>query len=151
MSSREEQFLRVYERRRVDHQAEYYDRRIREFTVIGGRLATIAAITFVLSSAIAVLAALDESGRPALAILTVALPGLSTALAAFNALYGFDRHVKLYGDAARSLARIEPPEPDPDAIATYVESVETVLRTEQGQWGQLAADLSTASQPSGHS
>lgn len=151
MSSREEQFLRVYERARVDDQAEFYDRRIGEFARAGRQVATIGAVTFGLSSAVAVFAGLDVRGKAVLAVFAVALPAVSTALGAFDALYGFDRHVKLYGDAARSLARIDPPEPEPESIAAYVDSVETVLRTEQGQWGQLAADLSTAPPASGGS
>jgi hypothetical protein len=141
VSSREEQFLAVYSRCRVDDQVSFYGDRIREFAQARRQLATLAAIIFGLSSAVSVAAGLEITGKAVVAIFAVVLPALSTALAAYDALYAFERHGKLYADGLRALVKIEPPEPDLPAIATYVQSVESVLRTEQGQWGQLAADI----------
>jgi hypothetical protein len=87
------------------------------------------------------------SGQEVFAILAAILPAFSTALAAYAALYAFDRHTKLYTDAARSLRRMEAPDlkrattsEASELIALYVDQVEQVFRTEQGQWGQLASE-----------
>lgn len=142
--TREEQFLAVYGRCRVDDQLAFYKARVEEFTTARRQIALLAAVIFGLSSAVGVLAGLELEGKAVIAIFGVVLPAASTALTAYDALYGFERHAKLYADARRALVRLDPPEPEPEAVARYVESVEGVLRTEGGQWGQLAADLAVA-------
>ena len=83
-----------------------------------------------------------------MAVLAAILPALATALAAYGALFAFDRHAKLYADAVRNLGGLE--EPDlatagddreaEEALTRYVEQVEKIFRDEQSQWGQLAAE-----------
>jgi hypothetical protein len=74
---------------------------------------------------------------------------VSTAPAAYDALFGFERGSKLYADAIHSLHRIE--EPDltgiddeaeaAAAVAAYAGAVEAVFGKEQAQWGQLTAEI----------
>jgi hypothetical protein len=76
---------------------------------------------------------------------------MSTALAAYSALHAFDQQSKIYTDAVRALKAASRPMPDldipederpPEAnIAELVRRVESVLRQEQAQWGQLTSQL----------
>jgi hypothetical protein len=152
VSSREQQFLAIYRRCRVEDQLDFYEARINEFKDARRQVAMLAAVIFGLSSAVGVIAGLDIQGKALIAIFTVILPAFSTALAAYDALYAFDRHAKLYADALRALVQLDLPTTEPGAVREYVQTIEGVLRTEQGQWGQLAADIapSTAKEPREH-
>src|ERR1700676_2685347 len=102
----------------------------------------------VLTAGAAALAAANIGGLHALwSILAVAFPTCSTALAAYNGLYAFERQAKLYGDAANALlsARADSPELKlpmedtafADAVSATVQQVYNILRGDQAQWGQL--------------
>jgi hypothetical protein len=92
------------------------------------------------------------------AVLGVFFPALSTALTAYNSLFGFEQQSKLYRDASHALRRVEadihglqPRELQPGAddsdyllrLERYVKQVEEILRKEQGQWGQMSSEVRT--------
>jgi hypothetical protein len=58
-------------------------------------------------------------------------------------LFAFEQLSKLYQDAATALETVgEPPlDGSPAQVHAYVRKVERVFAREQGQWGQLTADL----------
>ena len=145
MSSREREFLELYREARLLDQLNFYEARKREFEAAHGQVLAVSAVVFGLASTVGVLAGLDTSGKLVFAILATVLPAISTALSAYEGVFGFERHAKIYDDAARSLKRIEEPDlqKEPDgaaALAAYVEQVENVFRREQAQWGQLQSE-----------
>ena len=144
MSEREQQLASVYREHRLRHQRRHYDDRRDEYQRAGGQIALLTATLLALGGVAGVLSSADAFGaRDAWAILATAAPALGTALLAYEALFGFERNAKIFGDAsaALQLAELQRPQPDdPAAIAAWIEQVEGILQREQGQWGQLAAD-----------
>ena len=145
MSSRGRQFVEVYRHARVEDQRKYYVRTADEFEAARRQLLLTSSLVFGASAAVGLIAGLDVPGKLVWAILAAVLPVLTTALAAYEGLYGFARVSKLYRDAARNLRLIEAPTlshsaDEPEAIAAFVAQVEEIFEHERGQWGQLAAE-----------
>jgi hypothetical protein len=152
MTTRDERFLALYRTYRHEDQRAYYERRRREFDAAHEQAVDWAAWLLAFATVFAALAAGDVGGlRPAWAVLGVALPALSSALAAYDKLYAFDQQAKLYRDAAAALQRARADAPDLRSglvdtqyrrlMSAYVNEVEGVFRREQGQWGQLVSEL----------
>jgi len=86
-------------------------------------------------------------------VLAALLPVLSTTIAAYNTLYGFEQQAKLYQDTINALLRAhvfaphfstEAASGETEArqdVNRYVQEVEEIFLVEQGQWGQLAKTL----------
>ena len=154
MSDRASQALGLYRSHRLEEQLSWYDGRRREFTAASRQLGSLSALVLALGAGVSVLAGVSEAGKSVWAVLAAVLPAIATTLAAYGALYAFERQAKIYADARRSLHALGRAAPDlpPDggeaAVAAYVDSVEDVLRREQGQWGQLLAELPLAKPPS---
>ncbi len=148
MSSRAEQVLQVYRAARVDDQLGYYEKRRTEYERAHGQLLVASAVLLGLTSTASALAGIEIGGKLIWAILAAILPALSTALAAYGGLFGFDRQAKLFTDAIRNLQLLEEPELSQmgderqadEAVRQYVQQVEEIFRKEQAQWGQLAAE-----------
>lgn len=144
MSERERQLVRVYAERRLGHQRRYYDDRREEYQRASGQVALLTAMLVALGGVAGVLSTADAFGaQQAWAVAAAAAPALATVLAAYDALFGFERNAKLFADAAAALrlAELRRPTPDDEAsVGAWIERVEAVLQREQGQWGQLAAD-----------
>jgi SMODS and SLOG-associating 2TM effector domain 1 len=152
MSSREHEFLELYREARLVDQLSFYEARKNEFEAAQGQIVAVSAIVFGLASTVGVLAGLDIGGKLVFAVLATILPAVSTALSAYEGVFGFERHAKIYDDAARSLKRIEEPDlqKEPDgaaALASYIEQVENVFRREQAQWGQLQSEAQPSTDP----
>ena len=145
-------FLPLYQKYRYQDQSTFYTNRRREFekahaqatwlsivfmglTMLAGGLGSVTGIPFWLKLVCLLSAAI--------------FPVLSTVIAAYNSLYGFEQQAKLYSDTVDKLIDAE------HALATdtltgldehqfvsrvdkYVRDVEKSFRIEQGQWGQLA-------------
>ena len=156
-STREALALALYREARVDDQLRYYGATAAEYERANAQSVAVAAVLLSFTTLAATLAGLDITGKLAWAVVAAVIPAVSTALAAYEALFGFERIGKLYGDAVRSLRRLEAPDlttDDADAaakVAAYAVAVETVLRNEQSQWGQLAAKLDVAGEGDGKS
>jgi hypothetical protein len=131
--------IAFYRRCRLEDQRGFYDDRSREFGSAAGQLATVSAVVLGLTTVTSILAGVEWGGTTTFAILAIALPALSTALAGYGALYAFEQQRKLYLDAVRALSkagREEPAEP-----AAYAEAVEEILAREQAQWGQFVGEI----------
>jgi ABC-type transport system involved in cytochrome bd biosynthesis fused ATPase/permease subunit len=146
--------LAFYQRCRVAHQRAWYQGRCQEFEQARRQLVHLTGALLITAAAFSGMAAFNAAGQGQLwAVLAAVLPAFSTGLGAFGSLYAFERHAKLYGDAVNALrkATAEAPEAgemDDEALTralhAYVEQVEDIFRREQGQWGQLAADVPSA-------
>jgi hypothetical protein len=147
VSAREEQFAAICGRARVDDQRAYYEARSQAFERAHRQLLLVSAVVFGLAAATGLLAGLDVPGKVVFAIVAAVLPSISTALAAYEGLYAFQRVAKLYRDAARNLRRVDPPAAfEAPAVGEYVAKVEHVFTSERGQWGQLAVETASEQQ-----
>jgi hypothetical protein len=149
VSDRDRQLLDVYAERRLGDQRRYYEQRRDEYQRASGQLALVTAALVALGGVAGVLAGADAfGGHDAWAFVAVAAPALATALATYEALFGFEQNAKIFGDALAALRLAElrkPAQPgDPATIRAWVEEVEGILQREQGQWGQLASDAEPA-------
>ena len=158
MTEGDQQFLALYRKHRFEDQRAFYDSRRREFETARDQVLWLTAVFMVLTAAVAALASANVGGLKSLwAVLAVAFPALSTALAAYNALYAFERQAKIYGDAANALLRARADSPDlkpamddaafQEALRAHVEQIEQILRTEQAQWGQLIGEIKPVAPP----
>jgi len=160
-------FLECYEKHRYKDQLSFYKSRIEEFETARSQAVILTSILIGCAGIASVLAAADVLHLKMLwVILAIIFPALGTAFAAYDRLYAFEQQTKLYKDAKGAL---QVPQERRllwgaslsesgyrAAVSDYVQRVETVLRTEQGQWGQLisqvpAADPATVSSPQKHS
>jgi hypothetical protein len=149
MSERSRQALTLYRAARVEDQIEYYRRTSAEYDRAGAQSVAVSAVLLSLTTLAGALAGLQISGKMGWAIAAAVIPAVSTALAAYEATYGFDRVSKLFGDAMRSLRLVEEPDLADSAdeaeavakVAAYAGSVEDILLKEQAQWGQLTAEV----------
>lgn len=148
MSEREHELLALYAERRLRDQLGYYQERRDEYQRASGQLALLTAALVALGGVAGVLSAAGALGDPGTwAVLAAAAPALATALAAYDALFGFERDAKIYGDASAALRLAEirgPDADDPASIRAWIEQVEGILQREQGQWGQLSRDAEPA-------
>jgi hypothetical protein len=155
MRERDQQFLALYRKHRFENQRAFYDGRRREFETARDQVLWLIAVFMVLTAAVAALASANVGGLKSLwSILAIAFPALSTALSAYNALYAFERHAKIYGDAANALLRARADSPDlkppmddaafQEALRAHVGQIEQILRSEQAQWGQLIGEIKPA-------
>jgi hypothetical protein len=159
MSQRNREFMQLYNEHRYLNQVGFYKSRSQEFKEANSQLLTATGVIMIITAGVsAATAALTESSwKPLLAILAVALPALSTALAAYNELFAFERQSKLYQDAKNALHAALAESPDVKqglseseydiAVGVYVNVVEGVFRKEQGQWGQLQSQAKMVELP----
>ena len=154
MSERAQQALALYRRHRLDDQLGWYDARRREFVAASRQLASLSALVLALGAGVSVLAGTSVAGKAVWATFAAVLPAIATTLSAYGALYAYERQAKIYADARRSLLLLSRGMPDLStndaelALGKYVDSVEDVLRREQGQWGQLLAEVPLTKPPS---
>jgi hypothetical protein len=161
MSDRLRQALMLYRAARVDDQVDYYRRTSAEYDRAGAQSVALSAVLLSLTTLAGTLAGLEISGKLGWAIAAAVIPAVSTAIAAYDAMFGFERVSKLFGDAIRSLRLVEEPDltgiaDEAEAaakVAAYAGAVESVLLKEQAQWGQLTAETEVPGadeRPSGH-
>jgi len=146
------EFFSLYQKYRYKDQLGFYMRRVEEFEQAHNQAVLISIILFVLTAMTGVVGSF--TGIAPWVKLTAQLaatlfPILSTAIAAYNSLYGFEQQAKLYQDSIKNLITARN-NVGPNALASlddiqytqrvekYVEDVEKVFHDEQGQWGQLA-------------
>lgn len=149
MSERSRQALTLYRTARVEDQVDYYRRTSAEYDRAGAQSVALSAVLLSFTTLAGALAGLDISGKMGWAIAAAVIPAGSTALAAYDAVFGFGRFSKLYGDAMGSLRLVEEPDLAGIAdekvaaaeVAAYADAVEAVLLKEQAQWGQLTGQI----------
>lgn len=156
MTGGDTRFLEFYERYRRGAQCEWYRRRCASYERAHRQSVSLTALVLFLSSVVSTLSAwkpdVAVGGGYALAwpVIATVLAAAGTALAAHRALYGFQQNAGIYRDAEHALAAASADSPDgcegcADAPvrtpAEYVARVEQVFQREQGQWGQLVAQV----------
>lgn len=154
MSQRDDkQFFELYQAERFEDQLGWYKRTQKDFDRAKTE-AVIGSITLLfLAGAAGLVASLTTLPWLKLLFLLVAAisPIFSTALAAYNTLYGFEHQAKLYQDTVNNLLHAHALSPivEPNLTETefarqldeYVQEVEKTFQKEQGQWGQLAEHM----------
>lgn len=151
MSERNKELLRFYEANRINDQMKFYASRRTQFDRATGQGLAVSAVLLGFATAAGALAGTATGWTEGWSAIATILPAVSTALAAYLALYAFEQQSKIYGDAAHALQAASSRRPDPEAgrdgrtaeqnIAEYVLRVEGVFRREQGQWGQLTSQI----------
>jgi SMODS and SLOG-associating 2TM effector domain 1 len=160
MTDRDRHFLALYQAHRYGNQKDWYERRREEFEQAHRQS---VYLTYLLMALTAVAAAVPQIvpgwllSKEVWAVLGVVFPALSTALAAYTALYAFKQQSRLYQDASRALHRTEAADPnlapaaddaaDHRQLVTYVAQVEDIFHKEQGQWGQLISEIKMIEPP----
>jgi SMODS and SLOG-associating 2TM effector domain 1 len=146
------QFLKLYQSYRYEDQLNFYKSRQREFTSAQTQAITISIGLIFLAAIAGALESIDIPWLRLSCLLAAAIcPVLSTALAAYNALYAFEHQAKLYQDTAHNLLQARALIPDlkpglndteyADQLRNFVHEVEDTFLAEQGQWGQLAKNM----------
>jgi hypothetical protein len=145
VTDRGDAFRALYRAARLENQTGYYQEACREYEAATKQGAVAATGFAALSFLAGLLAVLDVFGfRDGWGVVGAGVGALSGAAAGYAGLYAFERLAKLYKDAARGLLQI-PAALDAEAVV----AAEAVMQREQGQWGQLTADLPLAAPPAG--
>jgi hypothetical protein len=155
MNNRHEQFLSLYQTCRHKDQDSFYKSRHAEFERARRQAIITAGVLMFLTAMVSILTTTDLFWpKWVWAVLSVLFPALSTALTAYNSLFAFEQQSKLYQDAIHALRSAETDtyglqqaanEADYlKRLEAYVNKVEEILRKEQGQWGQLTAEVKVA-------
>ncbi len=146
LSEQEQLFWELYQKHRHHNQRKYYSDRRDEYEKAQGNanilniaLMTLAAIVSLLGSANLF------NFSTGWALFAIIFPLLATALSAYESVYAFERQAKLFNDAATALRYVEafqsPQANDTVSLKDYVKQVESILTSEQGQWGQLISQI----------
>jgi hypothetical protein len=142
MADRGEEFTQTYRAHRLADQRNWYAARRTEFAQAERQGARVTSALLWLSAVAGALAALDLVwSATAWGVVGAGLAAGGSAVVAYRNLFAFDQVAKLYADAERSLDLLAASGEDGTALA---QSAEGVMRREQGQWGQLVADLPLA-------
>jgi hypothetical protein len=142
MTTRDEQFRAAYRTLRLADQRRFYRNRSDEYRR-AHRQAILTRNALLVTAALAGVGAQFTFGtaRAGCGVAAALLAALAGAVTAFDALIGFPQLQKLYHDAALNLegSSIEWDQQaaGPAVSAEEIESVETIMRAEVGQWGQL--------------
>jgi SMODS and SLOG-associating 2TM effector domain 1 len=147
MAERDRKVLDLYLTHRVQHQIDtFYKPRRTEYLAAYRQSLVAKAVLLALGGVAGILAGINLSGlRPVWSVFAAALPAVSTALAAYDGLFSFDRLAKVYGDVVTAVALLDQPT-DAEVVANgsvltnYVTAAETIFLNEQGQWGQLTRE-----------
>ena len=152
----DKQFLELHQTYRFDVQLNFYEARHEEFSKAHSE-AIFASIGLVFLAGVAgIIASIVPNPELKLVffLFVAILPVLSTALAAYNALYAFEQQAKLYKDTFDSLQEAYALTPAlkhgltadefSQQVDNYVKEVEHIFQVEQGQWGQLAEQMRPA-------
>lgn len=144
----------LYLENRLNHQAQYYQRRIEEFNFNADRMLRISAFLMGLSTVLSSLA-IPANSR-GLAFVTALLPAFAGLVSSFRSLYQWERQSSIYEEAQLALQQAKLALPDENYIKArqysqyfpeLVRQTEEVLRAEASQWGQLEKLLPSATLP----
>lgn len=134
----------LYLQQRLDYQDDYYERRMAEYRFNSDIMLWVTAGLMGVSTVISSYSV--TSSEPIFAFLTALLPAFAAAVAAFRALYQWQRQAQIYEGTWLGLQRARLAFPDEDFLSEgdyarffpqLVQQTEGVLRAEASQWGQL--------------
>ena len=145
------QFFQLYRKHRHMYQLGYYTKRQREFSGAYNEALALSITLIVITTLASAFESLSTL-RLFFTLVAVVCPVLAAALTAYNALYSFEEQAKLYDDARSNLEVILaqvttlPQEAEDEAefhkrVTKYVQEVEGIFSSEEGQWGQLARSM----------
>lgn len=148
----DQQFLELYRKHRYEDQLDFYKQRRREFTKAQTQAIFISIGLIFLVFIAGAFESVEVRWLKLTCLLAAAIcPVLSTAFAAYSALYAFEQQAKLYQDTVNNLQRARVLVPDirqglseaefAEQLNKYVDEVENIFLVEQGQWGQLAKKM----------
>lgn len=152
---RNAEFLRFYQKNRIEDQLSFYRSRLDQFDRATGQGLFISATILGLASGAGALAGSAAVWARGWAAVAAILSAVSTALAAYVGLYAFEQQSKIYGDAVRAVGAAARPRLDPDTapatqdVIALAQRVEQALRREQSQWGQLTSQAQLDDQQRG--
>ncbi|WP_119066818.1 SLATT domain-containing protein [Aggregatilinea lenta] len=153
--SEEEARLRtqLYLTKRLDYQAEYYQKRSDEFNFNSDRMLYVSAGIMFVSTLVSSFSVV--SGWPIWALITALLPAFAAGVSAFRSLYQWERQASLYDEAWIALQQARLTMPDEDytepgdyqrSLPQLVDQTEEILRGEAGQWGQINLAVKSGAQ-----
>lgn len=145
-------FFDLYQTYRYKDQIKFYESRVKEFEQAHIQAIWISIVLLGLTALIGGVGSTNSiplGVKLTCQVVAAILPILSTAIAAYSSLYGFEQQAKLYQDSIDNLVDANdeleltvPANLDDiqfaQRIEEYVSDVEKVFHDEQGQWGQLA-------------
>ena len=149
------EFFLLYQKYRYENQVEFYASRVKEFERARSQAIWISIILLALTAltgSIGSFTSIPGWLKLACQLAAAILPILSTLMAAYSSLYGFEQQAKLYQDSMDNMIDAQD-NLEPMLLASldehqfmqrvdkYVKDVEGVLHDEQGQWGQLATNF----------
>ncbi|MGW6194811.1 SLATT domain-containing protein [Kribbella sp. NPDC055110] len=145
MKARAAQFHAMYRELRIVDQRKFYEGRRREYQRAHEQAVTARNWLLALSALAGALGQIPSgSGRAAAGVVASLLAALAGAVTAFEAIIGFPQLHKLYADAEYNLGEAEidwdTADDSRQDLAAEVDRVETIFRTENGQWGQLIVE-----------
>ncbi len=156
MSEWSSDLQKFYGKHRIEDQLNFYTQRRELFNCATGQGLAVSAVLLGFASAVSALAGATLGWGQVWSALAAVLPAISTALAAYIALYTFEQQSKIYGDAVRAVQAASRPVPGSGAlqdggstdenVTELVRRVEGVMRQEQGQWGQLTSQIQISDQ-----
>jgi hypothetical protein len=148
---RDADFRRLYRELRIRDQHAYYVRRRDEYQRAHRQAVIVRNVLLMIAGVCAVAGqAVEGAARAGWSVGAAVLGGLAAAVIGYEALIGFSRLSKLYGDVARNLAEAEldwDETGSPGDITAEMHRVEEVLRAENGQWGQLVVESAPSAAP----
>jgi len=157
MSERDKQFLRYYQRHRIEGQGGYYLDKSGWHQRRANALLVAVGVVMFLSSAASWFG--SQAGAHALwFVLATALPAVSGAIVAVRGLYEFERNhsrfLSTYFDLRRAAVEMRPPEGMTgeklrEATAQYVAEVENLLSRENRQWVRLMSTVDKSRESDG--
>lgn len=152
MDEREQQFSKFYQKYRYEDQLKYYDSRVEEYQTAHTQATILTSVLMTLATVVSLFGSADLlSLATAWAVLAVFFPALAAALSTYDSLFAFERVAKLFEDAVSALRHVEvyqSPGASPGAsLHDFIDQVENIFTTEQGQWGQLTSQIKVATAP----
>jgi hypothetical protein len=159
VSERNSKLVSYYRKYRIEDQLGFYAGRKDLFDRAVGQALALSAMLLGLASAASALAGTKVGWTEVWSAASAILPAISTALAAYLALYAFDQQAKIYGDAVRAVHAAARSVPNPhvseggrppeENLADFVKNVEDAFRKENSQWGQLTSQIQIAKDSNG--
>jgi SMODS and SLOG-associating 2TM effector domain 1 len=150
--ARTDELQKAYDEYRVRDQIDYYERRTVTYERALRRTMNISAVLLVLAALCGSLGAVDSHRRGMWAFLAASLAALATAVATYEAAFGFEPLARQYRETAATLRLAEAKGPrsrDAKGITDYVDGVERLLRDEVDRFAHLKFEVTKAdeSQP----
>jgi hypothetical protein len=145
-ASRRAELLEAYRSHRVDGQIEYYAQRAAQYERARNTTVALSAGLLVLAALFGALATADPDRRALWAFVAAAVSALATAIASYEAAFGFERLSRVYSEtrAAVELAEVHRPQlsdvPDDQAdelVKDHVSDMERILRAEVDAWSHV--------------